>query len=308
MAITQTKEKNFEADIESFLISEAGGYAKGDAAYDPGCGLFKDTFLAFIKSTQPKAWKKFEFAYGNNTEKKFVSFFNDAVERDGILKVMRKGFKCGGVDFKACYFKPESTLNEDDIALYNGNVWHCYRQWFFSADTNKSVDMVLALNGIPLFAFELKNQLTGQDIRNAEHQWCYDRSPRELCFKFNTRVLAFFCVDLRQASMTTKLNGENTFFLPFNQGSNGSGKDGGAGNPANPDGYMTSYLWEKVFRRESMMDILQNFINLEIKEEKKKNGSQKKSCFPTLSSIGCRAKTAGGCFRKRRRKKLFDPA
>lgn len=288
MAITETKEKNFEADIESFFISKAGGYKKGDATYDPSCALFKDTFIEFIKKTQPKAWKKFEFAYGNNTEKKFVTFFNDAVERDGILKVMRKGFKCGGVDFKACYFKPESTLNEDDIALYNSNIWHCYRQWFFSADNNKSVDMVLVLNGIPLFAFELKNQLTGQDIRNAEHQWCYDRNPRELCFRFNSRILAFFCVDLRQASMATKLNGEKTFFLPFNQGSNGAGNDGGAGNPANSDGYMTSYIWENVFQRESMMDILQKFINLEIKEEKKKGGkteTKKTLIFPRYHQL-----------------------
>ena len=288
MAITETKEKNFEADIESFLISNAGGYTKGNATYDPSCALFKDTFIEFIKKTQPKAWKKFEFAYGNNTEKKFVTFFNDAVERDGILKVMRKGFKCGGVDFKACYFKPESTLNEDDIALYNSNIWHCYRQWFFSADNNKSIDMVLVLNGIPLFAFELKNQLTGQDIRNAEHQWCYDRNPRELCFRFNSRILAFFCVDLRQASMATKLNGEKTFFLPFNQGSNGSGNDGGAGNPANPDGYMTSYIWENVFQRESMMDILQKFINLEITEEKKKGGkteTKKTLIFPRYHQL-----------------------
>lgn len=288
MAITETKEKNFEADIESFFISKAGGYKKGDATYDPSCALFKDTFIEFIKKTQPKAWKKFEFAYGNNTEKKFITFFNDAVERDGILKVMRKGFKCGGVDFKACYFKPESTLNEDDIALYNSNIWHCYRQWFFSADNNKSVDMVLVLNGIPLFAFELKNQLTGQDIRNAEHQWCYDRNPRELCFRFNSRILAFFCVDLRQASMATKLNGEKTFFLPFNQGSNGAGNDGGAGNPANSDGYMTSYIWEKVFQRESMMDILQKFINLEIKEEKKKGGkneTKKTLIFPRYHQL-----------------------
>lgn len=288
MAITETKEKNFEADIESFFISKAGGYKKGDATYDPSCALFKDTFIEFIKKTQPKAWKKFEFAYGNNTEKKFVTFFNDAVERDGILKVMRKGFKCGGVDFKACYFKPESTLNEDDIALYNSNIWHCYRQWFFSADNNKSVDMVLVLNGIPLFAFELKNQLTGQDIRNAEHQWCYDRNPRELCFRFNSRILAFFCVDLRQASMATKLNGEKTFFLPFNQGSNGAGNDGGAGNPANPDGYMTSYIWENVFQRESMMDILQKFINLEITEEKKKGGkteTKKTLIFPRYHQL-----------------------
>lgn len=288
MAITETKEKNFEADIESFFISEAGGYTKGNAIYDPSCALFKETFIEFIKKTQPKAWKKFEFAYGNNTEKKFVTFFNDAVERDGILKVMRKGFKCGGVDFKACYFKPESTLNEDDIALYNSNIWHCYRQWFFSADNNKSVDMVLVLNGIPLFAFELKNQLTGQDIRNAEHQWCYDRNPRELCFRFNSRILAFFCVDLRQASMATKLNGEKTFFLPFNQGSNGAGNDGGAGNPANSDGYMTSYIWENVFQRESMMDILQKFINLEIKEEKKKGGkteTKKTLIFPRYHQL-----------------------
>lgn len=288
MAITETKEKNFEADIESFFISEAGGYTEGNAIYDPSCALFKETFIEFIKKTQPKAWKKFEFAYGNNTEKKFVTFFNDAVERDGILKVMRKGFKCGGVDFKACYFKPESTLNEDDIALYNSNIWHCYRQWFFSADNNKSVDMVLVLNGIPLFAFELKNQLTGQDIRNAEHQWCYDRNPRELCFRFNSRILAFFCVDLRQASMATKLNGEKTFFLPFNQGSNGAGNDGGAGNPANSDGYMTSYIWEKVFQRESMMDILQKFINLEITEEKKKGGkteTKKTLIFPRYHQL-----------------------
>ena len=288
MAITETKEKNFEADIESYFISEAGGYTKGNAIYDPSCALFKDTFIEFIKKTQPKAWKQFEFAYGNNTEKKFVTFFNDTVERDGILKVMRKGFKCGGVDFKACYFKPESTLNEDDIALYNSNIWHCYRQWFFSADNNKSVDMVLVLNGIPLFAFELKNQLTCQDIRNAEHQWCYDRNPRELCFRFNSRILAFFCVDLRQASMATKLNGEKTFFLPFNQGSNGAGNDGGAGNPANSDGYMTSYIWEKVFQRESMMDILQKFINLEIKEEKKKGGkteTKKTLIFPRYHQL-----------------------
>lgn len=279
MAITQTKEKNFEENIESFLLSESGGYTQGDALYDPDSALFKDTFINFIKKTQPKAWKKFEFAYGINTEKKFISFFNDAVERGGILKVMRKGFKCGGIDFKACYFKPESTLNEDDITLYNSNIWHCYRQWSYSAKNNNSVDMVLALNGIPLFAFELKNQLTGQDVRNAEYQWSHDRDPRELCFKFNSRILAFFCVDLRQASMATKLNKEDTFFLPFNQGSNGAGKDGGAGNPANSDGYMTSYLWEEVFQRESMMDILQKYINLEIKEENKKG---KKTTKKTL--------------------------
>lgn len=174
------------------------------------------------------------------------------------------------------------------IALYQKNIWHCYRQWFYSDKNKNSVDMVLVLNGIPLFAFELKNQLTGQDIRNAEYQWSHDRDPRELCFRFNSRILAFFCIDLQRASMTTALKKENTFFLPFNQGSNGAGKDGGAGNPANPNGYMTSYIWENVFQRDSMMDILQKFINLEVTKDKNKEGkteTKKRIIFPRYHQL-----------------------
>ncbi|MCR5506229.1 MAG: DEAD/DEAH box helicase family protein, partial [bacterium] len=274
MAINDTREKRFESDIEAFLISEKGGYGKGDDIYSPEIGLYKNTFINFIKTTQPKAWKKFEFNYPNNTENKFIQKFNDEVEKDGILKVVKKGFKAYGIDFKVCYYMPESTLNEDDINRYKQNIWHCYRQWFYSNDNHKSVDMVLVLNGIPLFAFELKNQLTGQTIQNAEHQWCFDRDPKELCFRFNSRILAFFCIDTEQASMATKLNKEKTFFLPFNQGSNGAGVDSGAGNPINNEGYKTHYIWEEVFQRESMMDILQKFINLEVVEQKNKDGSK----------------------------------
>lgn len=123
--------------------------------------------------------------------------------------------------------------------------------------------MVLVLNGIPVFAFELKNQYTGQTVDNAKQQWMYDRDPREICFQFNRRILAFFCVDHTEVWMTTKLAGKNTYFLPFNQGSNGAGNDGGKGNPANPDGYPTAYLWENIFQKDSMMDIIQKFLNLQ---------------------------------------------
>ena len=129
--------------------------------------------------------------------------------------------------------------------------------------------MVLAVNGIPVFAFELKNQYTGQDVDNAKKQWMYDRDSREICFQFNKRILGFFCVDQLEVWMTTKLDGKNTFFLPFNQGSNGAGNDGGAGNPINPNGYPTAYLWESVFQKDSMMDILQKFIHLQVQEDKK---------------------------------------
>ena len=193
------------------------------------------------------------------------------------MSVLRHGFKHRGIKFRVCYFKPESTLNQTASALYAKNNIACYRQWYYSADSKKSVDMVLVVNGIPVFAFELKNQYTGQNVDNAKRQWMYDRDPREICFQFNKRILAYFCVDHYEVWMATKLDGKNTYFLPFNQGSNGAGLDGGKGNPANPDGYPTAYLWEEVFQKDSMMDIIQKFIHLQIIEEKSvaKDGSEK---------------------------------
>lgn len=125
----------------------------------------------------------------------------------------------------------------------------------------------MAVNGIPVFAFELKNQYTGQNVDNAKRQWMYDRDPREICFQFNKRILAYFCVDQLEVWMTTRLAGKDTYFLPFNQGSNGAGNDGGKGNPVNPDGYPTAYLWEDVFRKDSMMDIVQKFIMYQSKKK-----------------------------------------
>ena len=145
--------------------------------------------------------------------------------------------------------------------MYEQNVCNVVRQWHYSADNNKSVDMVLVLNGIPVFALELKNQYTGQTVDNAMQQWMYDRDPREICFQFNKRILAYFCVDQTDVYMTTKLAKGDTYFLPFNQGSNGAGTDGGKGNPANPNGYPTAYLWENVLRKESALDIIQKFIH-----------------------------------------------
>ena len=129
--------------------------------------------------------------------------------------------------------------------------------------------MVLVLNGIPVFAFELKNQYTGQTVDNAKRQWMYDRDPREVCFQFNKRILGYFAVDHTEVWMTTQLAGKDTYFLPFNQGSNGAGRDGGKGNPSNPNGYPTAYLWEEVFQKDSIMDILQKFIHLQVTYDKK---------------------------------------
>lgn len=257
MSINDTTEKRFESDIHTAMLS--GGYTRNNDTYDTKNALFLDTLVRFVQATQPKSWQRFEMQSG--TPEKFARAFQTAVDMDGLLSVMRNGFKHRGIPFRVCYFKPESGLNQTAIDNYNANEITVNRQWYYSANNKNSVDMVIAVNGIPVFAFELKNQYTGQDIENAKRQWMYDRDPRENCFRFNNRVLAFFCVDQLEACMTTKLAGKNTIFLPFNQGSNGAGNDGGKGNPPNPNGYPTAYLWENVFSRDSMMDILQKFMS-----------------------------------------------
>lgn len=273
----QTTEKRFEDDITTFWLSYAGGYTLNTDIYDPVLGLFPDTLIRFVQKTQPKAWARFEVQNTVDPVKKFCMAFNNACDADGLLHVLRHGFKHRGITFRVCYFKPESGLNQTSVEQYAANEITCNRQWFYSAECNKSVDVVLAVNGIPVFAFELKNQYTGQNVDNAKQQWMYDRDPREICFQFNKRILGYFCVDHTEVWMTTKLAGKDTYFLPFNQGSAGGGNDGGRGNPANPNGYPTAYLWEQVFQKDSMMDILQKFIHLQVSEEKKlmSDGSEK---------------------------------
>lgn len=282
----QTKEKNLEEDIESFLCSPAGGFLKCDDKHsllyvedgtyqmvDGGYMEHRDraldaaTLVNFIQTTQPKAWERFERMCNSDPTAKFAKVFNDAVDRLGMVAVLKHGFKHRGISFKVVFFEPESGLNESAADRYAKNVCRCIRQFHFAETGNQTIDMVLDVNGIPLVGIELKDQFTGQDVEDAIHQWREDRDPRCRCLKFNTRMVAFFAVDLENVYMTTKLEGAKTFFLPFNQGSAGAGNDGGAGNPANPDGYATSHLWEVALQKDSLLDIVNKFLHLEVKEE-----------------------------------------
>lgn len=282
----QTKEKNLEEDIESFLCSPEGGFFKcddrhsllyvEDGTYQMVGGGYMEhrdraldaaTLVNFIQTTQPKAWDRFERMCNSDSTAKFAKVFNDAVDRLGMVAVLKHGFKHRGIPFKVVFFKPESGLNESAADRYAKNVCRCIRQFHFAETGNQTIDMVLDVNGIPLVGIELKDQFTGQDVENAMRQWREDRDPRCRCLKFNTRMVAFFAVDLENVYMTTKLESAKTFFLPFNQGSAGAGNDGGAGNPANPDGYATSHLWEVALQKDSLLDIVNKFLHLEVKEE-----------------------------------------
>jgi len=271
-------EKRFEQDIESFLISENGGYeqfsyvnADGHRvhkyAYDRERGIYLDVLVNFIKQTQPKQWARYTHYYGDEAPEKLYRRLEDSINEHGLIYVLKHGIKDMGIDLKVCYFKPESDLNETLNELYRSNIMGVTRQFAYSTKNNNTIDMVLSINGIPVVALELKNQYKGQNVENAMNQFRNDRDPKEFCFRFNHRFLVYFAVDLYEAYMTTQLQGNHTYFMPFNQGSNGAGNKGGKGNPANPEGYSTSYLWEEVLQRDSLLDLVHRFIS-HVKERK----------------------------------------
>lgn len=276
-----TSEKRFEQDIETYFLNH--GFRKVmPSAYDKEKMLFSDVLEEFVSMTQPKAWARYTKLYGASAVDKLTRRVNTAISESNVLDVLKKGIKDMGIEIKLCYFKPSSNLNQDLVKLYEGNICGITRQFPYSKTNNNTIDTVLSINGIPLFAFELKDQLKGQDVNNAMRQWKEDRDPKEPIFKFGQRFLCYFAIDLYDAFMTTELKGEYTRFLPFNQGSNGAGNPGGKGNPKNDEGYPTSYIWERVFTVDSMIDLIAKFITI-TEEKEEKNGKSyitKKIIFP----------------------------
>lgn len=264
----QENERRFEEDIENFLLSDRGGYIKGNPSdFDREYALNRKDLFEFLEDSQEKEWNRYKNAFPYDYEKNFIKRFNEEVALRGIIDVIRNGITDRGFKFKLAFFKPETTLSQEGWDLYNKNRLNETRQLKYSTQNENSIDIVLLLNGIPLIALELKNQITGQDSSNAQRQFMYDRDPRELIFRFKQRVIAYFAVDHYDVKYTTKLAGKDTYYLPFNQGSNGAGNVGGEGNPLNLDGYTTDYLWKKVLNKDSLMEILQKFVHLQVKEE-----------------------------------------
>ena len=263
------KEKRFEQDIEEYLVTE-GGCQKGDPrAFDREKALDVGAFLRFVRTSQPKAWERFEKIYGADSERQIVERFCREVKMVGLLKVLRQGFTDRGIKFRAVFWKPETSINETTQAQYAANILHCTRQLHYSLHNENSIDIVLFVNGIPVVSMELKCQFTGQDTANAIEQYKLGRASKDPIFEFGKRILVHFAVDLSNVYMTTRLEGEKTYFLPFNQGSNGAGKVGGKGNPFNPDGYDTAYLWESVLCKDRLLEILHKYIHLQVNRDDK---------------------------------------
>jgi len=271
--LNRHSEAAFETVIEAHLLQN--GYVPvARAGFDRERAIFPETVLAFIRATQPKEWAKLEVLHGDKTGEQILGDLCKWMDQSGALATLRHGFKCYGRTLHAAYFKAAHELNPELGARYAANRLGLTRQLHFSPRCEKSLDVTLSLNGIPVATLELKNPLTGQRVEDARRQYKHDRDPREPLFEFKRRTLVHFAADTESVLMTTRLAGTATHFLPFNKGC-----DGGAGNPPDPAGrtYRTAYLWEEVLQRDSLLDLLARFIHLQIDEKRDEQGRKVKT-------------------------------
>lgn len=256
-----TTENTFETSIVQSLVKQ-GGYIQGNTDnYSQELGMFKYDVIKFLQESQPKKWDKISAIHGEDTDNRIIQRLYKEFDLRGSLDVLRNGFTDYGVRFQLAFFQPASGLNPDAVDLYNKNSLKVYRQIYYSKKNKNSVDIVLSVNGIPIATLELKNQFTSQNVGDALKQYNTTRDNKELLFAFKKRTLVHFAVDQDEVFMTTKLEGSKTYWLPFNKGNNN-----GKGNLPNPNGYRTAYLWENILQKDSLMEILQQFIHLQTEE------------------------------------------
>ncbi len=267
-------ERHFETAIEVGLTS-AGAYGRrAPTAFDESLALFPEDVTGFLKDSQAGKWAQLEGLLGVKTEATVLEGLAKELDIKGTLHVLRHGFKCYGKTFRLAYFRPNSGMNAEAAQDYTKNRLTITRQIAFTSAMKKAdganrrciIDVTLAVNGLPVVTAELKNPLTGQRASDAVRQYMDDRDERDLLFSFKKRALVHFAVDPDEAWMTTRLRGKETIFLPFNRGSGP-----GAGNPPVEGNWKTHYLWDEVLQSDSLLDILQRFMHLEVKERQIKS-------------------------------------
>ena len=293
-------EKNFEAAIEAALLAGgpdapkdrvtesattgpflSGGYRRRKPAdYDKASCLDPGATLDFIYATQPQEWEKFKAQYKDEAKVRFIQRLANEIRSRGTLEVLRKGLKANGCKFRLAYFRPATSLNVETQKLYGANQFAVVRQLKYSEKNENRLDMVLFLNGLPIFTAELKNPLMSQTVQDAIKQYKATRDPKEPLFAFG-RCLAHFAVDPDLVYVATRLEGAKTSFLPFNQG-----RYGGAGNPPALRGFSTAYLWEQVWAKDSLLDLLERFVQMvDVLDDKGQKTGERKIIFPRYHQL-----------------------
>jgi type I restriction enzyme R subunit len=263
-----------------------GGYRKRRPKdYDRALCLLPRDAVDFVLATQPRQWRRLAEHHGVEVRERFLRRLASEVERRGTLDVLRNGVKDSGCKFRLAYFRPASGLNEETQRLYGANLFAVVRQLRYGGRHGGSLDLMIFLNGLPIFTAELKNRLSGQDVEDAIRQYKADRDPREPLLAFG-RCLAHFAVDPDLVFVTTRLARERTRFLPFN-----IGRYGGAGNPpVSPTrpGYATDYLWEETWARDSVLELLRRFVQeVEEEDDKGRKTGGRHLIFPRYHQLDC---------------------
>jgi len=288
----EISERVLEVAIEAALLQHGtsadgthrpGYYKRTPEQYDRHLGLLSQDVLDFVLATQPKRWNQLAQHHGGAVREQFLRRVAAEIERRGTLDVLRQGIKDSGCKFQLAYFQPASGLNEETRRLHGANLFAVVRQLHYSTRNENSLDLVLFLNGIPLFTAELKNPLSGQNVQDAINQYKTTRDPREPLLAYG-RCLAHFAVDSDLVYVASQLAWAKTRFLPFNQG-----RFGGAGNPPVPptrSGDATAYLWEQIWSPASVLDLVRQFIHeVEEEDDKGRKTGQRFLIFPRYQQL-----------------------
>lgn len=283
---TDTTEKGLEAHITQHLCLVNAFEERNFNDYNHVDCVDEDLLFNFLQATQEKEVLKLQAIHGSYYRSKVLYRLNNQIKLIGIIEVLRKGITDNNIKLKLFFDKPLSNLNEKDVALYSQNIFSVTRQLHYSTQNENSLDMAIFINGLPVITFELKNELTKQDVKDAIKQYKNTRDPKEELFRLG-RCMVHFAVDTDQVWMATHLKGESSFFLPFNKGYNN-----GAGNPPNDKGIKTDYLWKEVLTKDSITNIIQNYVQLFEEEVEKilpdgkiKKEKVKKLIFPRYHQL-----------------------
>jgi len=267
-------EIHFEQEVCAHLSTHGWLYSPNDTGYDRELALFPEDVIAWLSETQPKEWAKVKQLHNGSSEQTVLKRLAEVMDKDGSLSVLRHGFKNVNARFDMCQFKPAQKMIPETLARYGKVRVRVMRQVHYCLSNQNSIDLVLFVNGIPVATLELKTDFT-QSVQDAISQYRHDRPVKDSATKreepllaFKRRSLVHFAVSTDEVCMTTRLAGKETRFLPFNLGN-----DGGKGNPPNPNGYRTAYLWERVLDRDAWLDILGRFVHLEKKQETQPDGT-----------------------------------
>jgi type I restriction enzyme R subunit len=279
------KEKSFQRLIKEYLTNENGYTESANVNYDKYHALDKEMLFEFLESTQKKTMTKLKDIYGAEYKQKIIKRLDEELARRSMIDVLKHGIKDYGHQLKFTYFKPPTEYNVELNEKYQQNIFSVIEELNYYED--KRIDLVVFLNGLPIITMELKNQDTGQNYKNAINQYKHTRSLNHKLFRFKQRSIVNFAVDKDEIYMTTELNDEDTFFLPFNQGK-GSGKSKRAGNPEVEGKLKTHYLWEKILQKDQLLEILQKFVFVDEEKEVDEQGNvhrDEKLIFPRFHQL-----------------------